>query len=118
LLAGILVIVGHNWPFYLKFRGGKGVATTIGVGLTVAPICAALAILIGIAIIVKPKYVSLGAISTITIWPFLTIAVKREFDLVLFAFGLLLAAMTIYKHRENINRLLNRNENKIGQKKA
>lgn len=118
LVAGIAVIVGHNWPFYLKFRGGKGVATSIGVGLTVSPIAAILSLAIGIIIIAKSKYVSLGSITAIVLWPLLNILVKGEFEIRLFAFGVIMAAMSIYKHRENIKRLFNKTENKLGQKKA
>jgi acyl phosphate:glycerol-3-phosphate acyltransferase len=118
LMAGIAVIVGHNWPFYLKFRGGKGVATSIGVGLTVSPIAALLSIAIGIAIIAKSRYVSLGSITAIAIWPALNILVNREFEIRLFVFGVIMATMSIYKHRENIKRLINKTENKLGQKKA
>lgn len=118
LIAGIAVIVGHNWPFYLKFRGGKGVATSIGVGLTVSPLSAVIAIAIGIAIIAKSKYVSLGSIVAITVWPFLNIIIDGSFEPKLFIFGIIMASMSIYKHRENIKRLANKTENKLGQKKS
>lgn len=118
LVAGIAVIVGHNWPFYLKFRGGKGVATSIGVGLAVSPLSALISIAMGIAIIAKSKYVSLGSIIAISIWPFVTVLIAGEFETKIFVFGIIMATMSIYKHRENIKRLLNKTENKLGQKKS
>ncbi|OHW62618.1 glycerol-3-phosphate acyltransferase [Andreesenia angusta] len=118
LFAGIAVIVGHNWPFYLKFRGGKGVATSIGVGLAISPLSALISIAIGISIIAKSKYVSLGSIVAITIWPFLNILVRGSFEPKLFVFGIIMATMSIYKHRENIKRLANKTENRLGQKKS
>lgn len=115
VLAGIFVVLGHNFPFYLKFKGGKGVATTIGSGLMIAPISGIIAIIIGVSIIAKTKYVSLGAMIGVTIWPILTIMVniKNSNLLILSLTSIFLALMIIFKHRANIKRLLNRDENKI-----
>lgn len=119
LIAGVAVIVGHNWPFYLKFKGGKGVATSIGVGLAVAPLTALISLAIGIVIIARTRYVSLGALIGICLWPIVNLALnKREDNIKLFVFGLILGLMSIYKHRENIRRLLSGSENKLGQKRA
>lgn len=119
LIAGVAVIVGHNWPFYLGFKGGKGVATSIGVGLAVAPLTALISLSIGIVIIAKTKYVSLGALIGICLWPIVNLAMnRREDNLKFLIFGAILALMSIYKHRENIKRLLSGSENKLGQKRA
>lgn len=117
MLAGIAVIAGHNWPVFLKFKGGKGVATTIGVGLFISLYAALSSLLIGIVIIRKTKYVSLGSIVAVSLWPFLAVAFNGNFNLKLFLFGIVMAIMSIYKHRENIKRLLNGNENRLGQSK-
>lgn len=59
MAAGLSVVIGHNWPVFLKFKGGKGVATSIGVALMITPISTLAAIVIGLLIIAKTKYVSL-----------------------------------------------------------
>lgn len=114
-LAGIFVVLGHNFPFYLKFKGGKGVATTIGSGLMITPISGIISIVIGVSIIAKTKYVSLGAMIGVTIWPILTIIIniKNNNLLILSLTSIFLALMIILKHRTNIKRLLNKDENKI-----
>ncbi len=112
LLCGVAVVIGHNWPVILGFKGGKGIATTIGVALSIKFLMALICISVGIIILWKYKYVSLAAIVAISIFPF-TIYV---YGLNYFLFGLILAILAIYKHRENIKRLLAGNERKIGQK--
>ncbi len=109
------VILGHNWPVFLNFKGGKGVATTIGI---IATINFYIALVVGIcmiAIISITKYVSLASI----IAPLLTIILFFIFDknLTYIIFTAILAALTIYKHKENIKRLLKGTESKIGRKK-
>lgn len=116
MIAGIAVVAGHDWPFYLKFRGGKGIATTIGITLFMSPLSALISILIGAGIILKSRYVSLGSIIAITIWPFAHMAVNGKMDFKFLGFGLILAGIAIYKHRENIVRLLAGTENKLGKK--
>ncbi len=114
LLCGIAVVVGHNWPIFLKFKGGKGIATTIGVMISVKPLIALICVSIGVAILFKFRYVSLASILGITLLPF--IIVIYGFDH--FLFGLILALLAIYRHRENIKRLLAGNERKIGEKSS
>ena len=112
LLCGVAVVIGHNWPILLGFKGGKGIATTIGVVLSIKSLMALICISIGLIILWKYKYVSLAAIVAISIFPF---SIYR-YGLNYFLFGLILAILAIYKHRENIKRLLAGNERKIGQK--
>lgn len=112
LLCGIAVVMGHNWPLLLGFKGGKGIASSIGVGLYVHPMVAIICIAIGILIVAKTKYVSLGSVVAISLLPILLLFVQFK----LFLFGLALAAMAIYRHRENIDRLLKGTESKLGQK--
>lgn len=63
MIAGIAVVCGHNWPVFLKFRGGKGIATSIGVVMTVSPFLGIIALAIGVIIIALTKYVSLGSMA-------------------------------------------------------
>ncbi|HZK58154.1 MAG TPA: glycerol-3-phosphate 1-O-acyltransferase PlsY [Clostridia bacterium] len=112
LLCGIAVVIGHNWPIFLEFKGGKGIATTIGVIILVKPLVALVCISIGVAILFKFKYVSLASIVGIIILPFVIVIYGFNY----FLFGLILALLAIYRHRENIKRLLEGNERKIGEK--
>ncbi|MEW9122326.1 MAG: glycerol-3-phosphate 1-O-acyltransferase PlsY [Thermotaleaceae bacterium] len=112
LYCGIAVVIGHNWPIFLGFRGGKGIATTIGVGFSIHPLIAFICTVIGIIIVIRTKYVSLGSITAVSLLPILLLFIGFKY----FIFGLILAAMAIFRHRQNIQRLLNGTESKMGQK--
>lgn len=112
LICGIAVVVGHNWPIFLGFKGGKGIATTMGVVIVIKPLIALLCIAIGLAILFKFKYVSLASIIAIILLPFTIVIYGFDY----FLFGLILALLAIYRHRENIQRLLAGQERKIGEK--
>lgn len=114
LLCGIAVVVGHNWPVFLGFKGGKGIATTIGVIVAIKPLIALVCVSIGVAILFKFRYVSLASIIGIIILPFIIVIYGLNY----FLFGLILALLAIYRHRENIKRLLAGNERKIGEKSS
>ncbi|WP_053956918.1 glycerol-3-phosphate 1-O-acyltransferase PlsY [Inediibacterium massiliense] len=110
LICGVLVIIGHNWPVLFGFKGGKGIATAIGVGLSVHSLAAMICIFIGIMILIKSKYVSLASITAISIFPFLLLFDK---GINYFIFGLVIAIMALYRHRQNIERLMKGIESKI-----
>ncbi|MBS4534215.1 glycerol-3-phosphate 1-O-acyltransferase PlsY [Clostridium sp. D2Q-14] len=116
LIAGIFVVIGHNWPIILGFKGGKGIAATIGAVTFINPLPAIIAIIIGILIIIKTRYVSLGSIMAMALVPIISLVVVRPFDLRFFIFLLILAIMAIYRHKTNIRRLLNGEESKLGHK--
>lgn len=119
-LAGLSVVIGHNWPVFLKFKGGKGIATTIGVAITISPISAVISMIIGILIIAKTKYVSLGTMSGIVIWPLVSLILMsakiEEIEYNFLIFTMILAVIAIYKHKANIKRLLKGQELKLGNK--
>jgi len=112
LFAGVAVVVGHNWPVFLKFKGGKGIATTIGVTLAINYFAALICLSIGIIILIKSKYVSLASISAITVFPVFLFFQSTQY----FFFGTTLCLLAIFRHRENIQRLMNGTERKIGEK--
>lgn len=118
LIAGIFVVIGHNWPVVLKFKGGKGIASTIGVVISINYQVALICIIIGLIIVIKTKYVSLGSVTAMSLLPIITIIINRPFDLHFLIFTLLLSIMAILRHKSNIRRLINGNESKIGQKHA
>ena len=112
-VAGTLVIIGHNWPALLKFRGGKGVATTIGVMIIINPFLTSICVVLGIIIIIFTRTVSLGSIIGMVMAPIVAIIFVRPFDLQLFIFCLFIAGMSIFRHKSNIKRLLEGKENKL-----
>ncbi|NLN49007.1 MAG: glycerol-3-phosphate 1-O-acyltransferase PlsY [Clostridiales bacterium] len=114
ILAGLFVVIGHNWPAFLNFRGGKGVATTIGVMAAINPVIVAGIVPTGIVLIAITKYVSLASILGMTVFPIIMLLTKQSVKLVLFSF--ILSAMAVYRHKSNIKKLLAGTENKLGQK--
>ncbi|WZL74761.1 glycerol-3-phosphate 1-O-acyltransferase PlsY [Clostridiaceae bacterium 35-E11] len=110
LLCGMAVIIGHNWPILLGFKGGKGIATAIGVVLTVNYFIALICILLGILVLIKTKYVSLASMVGVITLPVLLLFNE---GMIHFLFGLMLMAMALFRHRGNIDRLLKGNESKI-----
>ena len=115
-LLGLIVIFGHIWSVFLKFRGGKGVATTIGVTGVLAPIPLALSLLVWLAFFIPTKYVSLGSIFFGISLPIFSLAFNEPFYVVMFC--VIICLLNTYKHKDNIARLLKGQENKtiIGNK--
>ncbi|HHW57668.1 MAG TPA: glycerol-3-phosphate acyltransferase [Clostridia bacterium] len=114
MIAGIAVVCGHNWPVFLKFRGGKGIATSVGVVMTVSPLLGVIAVVIGILVIALTKYVSLGSITGSASFAILNAIFWNSTQV--FVFSLILASLAIFQHRSNIKRLLAGTESKVGQK--
>jgi glycerol-3-phosphate acyltransferase PlsY len=114
LLAAIAVVVGHDWSIFLNFKGGKGIATSLGVVIGVFPKVAPILIIVGISVIFISRYVSLGSITTATLLPILLIIFKYPAKHIIV--GLIIGAIAVYRHRDNIERLLAGKENKLGQK--
>lgn len=111
VLAGLFVVVGHNWPALLNFKGGKGIATSLGVGLMISPENALICICIAIVIIITTKYVSLASLTGIPIWTLLLV-LSDESHLYIYL-GIILSFLAMYKHRSNIRRIFKGTENKF-----
>lgn len=114
-LIGISAILGHNFSVFLGFRGGKGVATSLGVLIIYSPLAAFLTLIIWLAVVVLTKYSSLGALISFALLPlnvFLFNAGNKEKLLI----TMLIAVIIFLRHRENIQRLLRGTERKIGQR--
>lgn len=113
LLAGLFAVIGHNFPVWLKFRGGKGVATTLGTVLALAwPVGLAMCAL-WLAMAVVLRYSSLSALTALAAMPFLMLWLKDARYAVI---GALLAILGFVRHHDNIRRLLKGEETKIGSK--
>lgn len=112
--CGLAAIAGHNWPVFYKFRGGKGIATTIGVMAMLSFFPALAAGVIAILSIVLTKYVSLGSLIFTALMP-ITAWIMREPKEILIAM-LIVLVFAFYRHRTNIVRLWKGKENKLGKK--
>jgi glycerol-3-phosphate acyltransferase PlsY len=116
ILAGIAVILGHNWPVFFAFRGGKGIATMIGVVATLCFIPGLVAGAIGIAAIFATRYVSLGSLLFAGLLPFSLLLFGREMELILFSIAI--GVLAFYRHRGNIVKLAQGKENKISFRRS
>lgn len=114
LYAGLFVVAGHNWPFYLNFKGGKGVSTSIGVLAVLNFTVALIAVIIGISVGIFSKYVSLGSLTFFTIVPIITLMRHGLSNINFLILTILLGIIGIYRHKSNIDRLVKGKENKIG----
>ena len=108
-LAAIAVIIGHNFPIYYGFKGGKGVATSLGVITVINPLSAVICLLFAIVLMVITKMVSLSVMLAAVLFPILIIFFAPNY----FIFSLVIVLLLIYRHRANIKRIVSGNENKI-----
>lgn len=110
-LSGLTPFLGHIFPIFLGFKGGKGVATALGFYLVISPISVFVEFLIFASIIWKWRYISLGSIVCSTTIPIL-IAYFRSDSQAYFIISVIMAALILYRHQSNISRLLQGLENK------
>lgn len=125
VLAGLLSVVGHIWTIFAKFKGGKGIATSLGFLLALLPIDTLMVFLLFLIIVSITRYVSLGSISAAIALPISLIIrtfILKSFSydefVIVVPFCVLLSMLVIFTHRTNITRLLNGKENKFSFKKG
>lgn len=120
VLIGVTAVIGHTFSPFLNFKGGKGVATSLGVFLYLTPIPMLITLVIFFVIVGITKYVSLGSIVASIVLPMLILIMspneKIGSKMVVFIISALLGSYIIYKHRTNIQRLKNGTENKFYKK--
>lgn len=119
-IAGICVVLGHNFPIFFGFKGGKGVATSLGVVLMLDWKIGLIVLAAALIIMAATRYVSLGSITAALIFAVLEtvmMAVHNEFNAVRLVCVLILAGLLIARHHANIGRLIHGTENKLGSKK-
>jgi glycerol-3-phosphate acyltransferase PlsY len=116
IAAGVAAILGHNYTSWLRFKGGKGIATSAGVLLALMPWPLLIILAVWLIVFFASKYVSLASILAAAALPFAVRWMHGSDEL--FGVAALLAALAIYKHKSNIQRLLNGTENRVGGKKA
>lgn len=115
-LVGGAVFLGHVFSIYLGFKGGKGVATALGVILSLSPVTAFLLVVLFALLVYFTRYVSLGSACAAGVLPIL-MALLGPPSRYCVTLSLLIAFLVIYNHRENIHRLLSGQENKLGAPK-
>lgn len=114
ILAGLAVICGHNWPVFLGFKGGKGVATSLGVLISLDLRVALIILTIGVAIIIMTRYVSLASVTCALLYPMLVAAFGLSMEMKVFS--LVISFFALLRHRENIKRLVKGQESKVSIK--
>jgi acyl phosphate:glycerol-3-phosphate acyltransferase len=118
-LAALFAIIGHMFPVWLKFRGGKGVATALGSFAMIAPNAVLVAMAIFVLVVLIFRYVSLGSILAVVAFPVLAWAFHEYGGTAgALAFMSLSSALILFKHRSNIRRLLAGTENRFGSQRT
>ncbi|MGZ3558835.1 MAG: glycerol-3-phosphate 1-O-acyltransferase PlsY [Thermodesulfobacteriota bacterium] len=110
-ISGLSAFLGHVFPIFLGFKGGKGVATALGVYLVISPIAVLIEFLIFAGIVWKWRFISLGSVVCVITIPIL-IAFFRSDSQAYFIISVIIAALVLYRHQANISRLLQGTENK------
>ena len=120
-IAGILVVVGHTFPIFFEFKGGKGVATSLGVIMMINWKIGLICLVFALVIMVFSRMVSMGSVGAAILFPVLTLFINTNFivqasGMKYFIFSVILAAIVIFNHRANIKRIANGTENKLSFK--
>lgn len=117
-LAGILVVIGHTFPVFFKFKGGKGVATSLGVLLTLNWQIGLICLVFALVLIALTRMVSVGSIAAAILYPVLTIFISQNYIVPgnYIVSSIILAVLIVFNHRSNVKRLLTGTENKISFK--
>lgn len=110
---GAAAVVGHVFPFWTRFRGGKGVATSAGVFLAVAPWAVLVGLVVWLAAVSLTRYVSLGSVLAAVVLPVAVLATPTRGGWVLVAFTLALTVFILWSHRANLGRLRRGEENRL-----
>lgn len=108
---GLVALIGHCYPAYIGFKGGKGVATALGAFLVISPGAVLLALALFLVVLGQWRYISLASISAAAIIPYLVLLIEQS--MMSFFISFCMAALVIYRHRENIERLLAKKETKF-----
>lgn len=119
-LAGLAAVIGHNWPLYFHFKGGKGIATTIGMLATLCFVPSLIAGVVAILSIVFTRYVSLGSLLFVTLTPVVLIIYSaagwHDYGTAVLIVSIAIWALAVWRHRGNLVKLKNGTENKLGSK--
>lgn len=124
-IAGVAVVLGHTFPVFFQFKGGKGVATSLGILLMSNWQIGLICLVFALVLMALTRIVSLGSCAAAVLFPVLTLFINEHYTVltegkngnVYFVYSLILTMIVLYNHRSNIKRLLNGTENKLSFKK-
>jgi glycerol-3-phosphate acyltransferase PlsY len=116
ITGGLFAILGHNYTCFLKFKGGKGIATSAGVALALLPVALGISLALWVVVLLLTRYVSVASIAAAAVLPFAAWWPGRSSRTMIIV-ATVIGALAIYKHRTNMQRLMNGTENRIGKKK-
>ena len=118
-LAGFFVVLGHTFPAFFGFKGGKGVATSLGVLLFINPLIGLICLVFALAVMAFTRMVSLGSIMAAILFPVLTLFIKDNYiadGYTYVFFGIAMAVLVIFNHRSNLKRIYTGKENRLSFK--
>ncbi len=117
-IAGVAVILGHTFPIFFKFKGGKGVATSLGVLIMSNWQIGLICLVFALILIILTQMVSIGSIAAAVLYPVLTLFIPQNYIIPgnYLIYSIILAIIIIFNHRENVKRLLSGTENRISFK--
>ena len=123
-IAGIAVVVGHTFPIFFGFKGGKGVATSLGILLMSNWQIGLICLVFALVLMILTRMVSLGSCAAAVLFPVLTLFINENYTVLTegkngstyFVYSVILAIIVLFNHRSNIKRILNGTENKLGSK--
>lgn len=113
LALGIAAVVGHVFPVFAGFRGGKGVATILGIVICLTPITSALGLIVFLTVLILTRYVSLSSIMAGISYPILFKFILKNDNQTLFIFSIFVAILLVITHKKNISRLLKKQESRV-----
>ncbi len=120
-IAGILVVVGHTFPIFFGFKGGKGVATSLGVVLTTNWKIGLICLVFALILMALTRIVSMGSVGAAILFPVLVLFMPTNFTISdgssYLIYSIILAVIVVFNHRSNIKRILSGTENKLSFKK-
>ena len=120
-IAGILVVIGHTFPIFFEFKGGKGVATALGVLLMTNWKIGLICLVFALVLMTLTRMVSMGSVGAAILFPVLTLFIHSNYTVSdgssYFIYSIILAVIVAFNHRSNIQRILNGTENKLSFKK-
>ena len=120
-IAGIAVVIGHTFPIFFGFKGGKGVATSLGILLMTNWQIGLICLVFALVLMALTQMVSLGSCAAAVLFPVLTLFIKDHYIVAeggnYFIYSVILAIIVLYNHRSNIKRMLTGTENKLSFKK-
>jgi len=120
-IAGVAVVLGHTFPIFFGFKGGKGVATSLGILLMTNWQIGLICLVFALVLMALTQMVSLGSCAAAVLFPVLTLFIKDHYIVAeggsYFIYSVILAVIVLYNHRSNIKRMLNGTENKLSFKK-